>query len=303
MDRKIGNNIYVVRGVGAILIIIYHFSVYYQETFGKLHIEFNFAYLTFPIPMFFLLSAFFLYPKAKEIKSFINLIIYRMQRLYPMYWIAVIFSSLIRTMGNENISFVRILCNLTMIEDVFGVEQIDGAYWTMFYELMLLLILALCCVVKINKVKLIERPVYLCYIWLILGTMGCFLMKILQIDSSSMSVLMLGSRYIPMFVIGILFYERYIKNNISTKPFVGLLIYCGLFQIFFNSWIQSIYSYVAVLICWIIISGKVKNNLLFNNKVLIYLGRISYNIYLTHNQFGRICIASLGVIVIVGRQP
>lgn len=128
MDKRTSNSIYAVRGIGAILIMVYHYSVHYSNLVKPLQFKyFDFAYLTFAVPLFFLFSAFFLYGKAVKLCDPFKLVIYRMSRLYPMYWMAVLFSSAIMVLvGGERIQFVRILLNLTMIEKVFGVDHIEA---------------------------------------------------------------------------------------------------------------------------------------------------------------------------------
>lgn len=79
-----------------------------------------------------------------------------------MYWIAVLFSSVVILLNQEELGVKQIVLNLTMVEKVFGVEHIDGAYWTMFYELMLLLIFAVASLLTVKKEKLICRTFEFC---------------------------------------------------------------------------------------------------------------------------------------------
>lgn len=298
MDKRTSNSIYAVRGIGAILIMVYHYSVHYSNLVQPLQFKyFDFAYLTFAVPLFFLFSAYFLYGKTIKYCSPVKLVFYRMTRLYPMYWLAVLFSStVIVLIGHEKLSFKSILLNLTMVEKVFGIEHIDGAYWTMFYELMLLFILAAATllILKNNRVK--HKTQLVCAIWIALGAISSGGMKLLNIDSSTIAVLLFACRYVPVFVMGILLYNRYQEDDkISDKTFYIFYVCSLLYELLLGQNIyHGIYGIVAILIGHAAISGRFARIKLFKATPLVFLGKISYNIYLTHNQFGRILIGKMG---------
>ncbi len=294
MDKRIGTNIYTLKGIGAILIIIYHYSVYYGYGYGEFTLKyFNFAYLSFPIPMFFIFSAFFLYKKAAAFRDPVKLAVYRMTRLYPMYWIAVLFSSAVICLAGEPISAGKVLLNLTMVEKLFGVDHIDGAYWTMFYEIMLLVILAAASLIPVKKQKLVSQPVLLCACWLALGAAASAFMKLRHIDNSSVAVLLFACRYAPVFVMGIIFYLRYAApEKLSARTFAVFYAASVAYELVLGQNIyHGIYGILSILICHMAFSGRLTRFRLFSWKPLADLGRISYCIYLTHNQFGRMLIA------------
>lgn len=297
MNKTTSENIYAVKGLGAILIMIYHYSVYYSDYISSIEFKhLNFAYLTFAVPIFFLFSSFFLYGKAKKFEHPIKLIIYRLTRLYPMYWIAVLFSTgIIVFVGKQVISVKQILLNLTMIEKVFGVEHIDGAYWTLFYELMLLIIFAFASVLQIRKKKLIKNTLLFCSSWLILGAVSSTTMKTLRIESSTLAVILFACRYVPVFVMGILFSDRYKENKlVSNKQFWVLYICSIVYELVLAQNIYyGIYGVVAILVCHAATSGKLNRICFFKSSLLVSLGKISYNIYLCHNQFGKILISKI----------
>lgn len=298
MDQRIANNIYAVKGLCALLIVIYHYSVWYNDYIHEISFKyFNFAYLTFAVPLFFVFSAFFLYKKAIQLKNPVRLVLHRMTRLYPMYWIAVLFSSVVILLNQEALGAKQILLNLTMVEKVFGVNHIDGAYWTMFYELMLLLIFAVASLLTIRKEKLICRTFELCVGWLSIGALSALFMKFAGISSSTVAVILFACRYTPVFVFGIVLSNRYLLENrtLTNRQFYGLGIACILYEILLAVDVyQSMYGIAAIVIAYLVISGAFVNSRMMSNKILIFLGKISYNIYLIHNQFGRIVISRCG---------
>lgn len=87
MNTEISKNIKAFRGIAALCIIIYHYACAYTEFFGGTtkFKYFDFGWLTYSVPLFFVLSAMFLYKKAVQYNSAKNLVLYRMIRLLPAY--------------------------------------------------------------------------------------------------------------------------------------------------------------------------------------------------------------------------
>lgn len=83
----------------------------------------------------------------------------RFLRLYPIYWvcmgITVVFMLLFfpshEKLPDSSINLKTILVNLTMLQGLFGVESIEGAYWTLSYELRFYCFLAIVLLVKQYK--------------------------------------------------------------------------------------------------------------------------------------------------------
>ncbi|MEZ8640527.1 acyltransferase family protein [Vibrio splendidus] len=66
-------------------------------------------------------------------------ILSRMARLYPAYWIAIVFTSVISIfLANDamSVSLSQVIVNLTMLQHFLGVAHIDGVYWTLSVEIL-----------------------------------------------------------------------------------------------------------------------------------------------------------------------
>lgn len=293
--NKFSTTVYGVKGLCAIFIIIYHYSVYYTQYINPDRPSaINFAELTVAVPIFFIFSSFFLYDKALKSKKAIYIIRYRLTRLYPMYWISVIYSSLILILNGRNISAKEFILNLSMLEKLFGVDHLDGAYWTLFYELMLLFIIASGAIVSSHNTKLLYKPLSFCYIWLVFSGIGSAIIKLNGIDNSTNAVMMFASRYAAVFVSGIAFHSFFVSNNLSKNQFVLLLIASITHALIFSENLKhGIHAVISILICIFIFKGFLDGVPCFTQGILVDIGKKSYNIYLTHNIFGKYCIKLL----------
>lgn len=122
-------------------------------------------------------------------------------------------------------------------------------------------------------------------------------MKIAGISSSTVAVIFFACRYTPVFVFGIILSNRYLLENrrLTDRLFCGLGVACILYEILLAVDVyQSLYGIAAIVIAYLVISGAFINSRVLSNSILIFLGKISYNIYLIHNQFGRVIISRLG---------
>ena len=84
--------------------------------------------------MFFILTGYFLIPSLEHCRNIIDDAKKRFVRLYPSYWACLVITFVVvilfplegRTFGLKDF-----IVNITMLQSYLGVENIDGAYWTL----------------------------------------------------------------------------------------------------------------------------------------------------------------------------
>ena len=105
---------------------------------------FKFGYLG--VNFFFMLSGFVIMASAHN-RSAIKFGLLRALRLYPAFLSCLLITLVVLYLcGNELPSLVAIVLNGLILNDYFGVPNIDGVYWTLqaelkFYGCVFLLIL------------------------------------------------------------------------------------------------------------------------------------------------------------------
>lgn len=90
------------------------------------------------VSLFFLISGFVI-TKSAHGKSARQFVVGRAVRLYPAFWVALAFTSTIAWFLARGTSMEitpgQIAANLTMVATELGQPPVDGAYWTLVYEL------------------------------------------------------------------------------------------------------------------------------------------------------------------------
>jgi len=174
-----------------------------------------------------------------------------------------------------------ILSNFTMFGELFGFTYVDGSYWSLLPELLFYLLMAfLMLFKKINNVLLYNVPILvIClihYFWQI-----PFLWRLLN--------------YVPLFMIGISFYYIYLgkKENhyhslIILNLALSIFLYPKVRGDIYPITLYAISFTVFVALFYLFVYGKLK--FLGNSKSLVFLGTVSYPLYLIHENIGFIII-------------
>lgn len=241
-----------------------------------------FAYGNFAVIFFFVLSAFYLYQKAVRLTSARELISHRMIRLYPSYWSCILVTSvcLLLINGKLPLGGKEILINFTMLQHLFGIDSVDGAYWTLTYELILLATLAVLSI-HIKQKKIIKDHFKYCVIWLVFCAMSRVICKTKGIGGLKIEALLWGSEYVYAFIIGISAYHIKTPDNRKWKILAcfnllyPILLY-GICE-------RTLCDIIAVSIAYLLLIGRFRNVRL---KPLKFIGCISYEIYLLHGKIG-----------------
>ena len=161
---RVKRNIYLdyLRGLSAVCVILFHYTTRYDQLFQ--HREayfFNLPWGNQAIFAFYLLSGYFAMNRI-ETGSLKQYLARRFFRLYPVYWLSVlvIFPITWFFLPSRAVSLKDALINLTMFQDFLGVPKVDGAYWTLKYEIDLYLVISVIFLLNLKK-----YPERLCAGW------------------------------------------------------------------------------------------------------------------------------------------
>ncbi|WP_346620028.1 acyltransferase [Blastococcus montanus] len=171
--------------------------------------------------LFFMISGFVILMSAWG-RSMPSFIASRIGRLYPAYWAAVVIIAIVLWIFPimkhwEGLGLEGVLVNLTMFQTAFGVEHVDGVFWTLWIELKFYVLLAL---VGLAGGFTRGRMLLFCLAWPLLGAM---------VGRTPLGIAFLEPTYAPFFCIGIVLYlARRFGWDLPTGLILGVNIVTAL---------------------------------------------------------------------------
>ncbi len=271
------------RGLAAIFVFISHL-VLFQHTFSPFS-----SYFIKPVEIldlgkvgvvaFFMISGFVI-PGSLEKQSTGRFVINRIFRLYPVYWISIL---VVIALSPSIFAIKQILINLTMMQRMLGTADIEMVYWTLQVELIFYVI----CLVLYYFNKLFNERINSIIILLLLSLsmIGSLVRYFVGIKVP----VMLSTSLCIMFL-GLYFYQ--VMRNITQYRLSKFHLFLLTFSIAYIP--ICFFAYIRLTadneIWWRFALGHISGIFLFmvfqlrsiKSPILLYLGKISYSVYLFH---------------------
>ncbi|MEY2816830.1 MAG: hypothetical protein RL275_293 [Chloroflexota bacterium] len=149
------NEIDLLRFIAAIAVVIFHYAFrgYAANDMTTMPYPLLSRYAKFGylgVNLFFMISGFVILMTASE-GSLRKFLVSRFVRLYPTFWLCCSVTFIMTLLlGGERFSATtyQYLINLTMFSEYFYVEPIDGAYWSLFFELKFYILIGIILIIK-----------------------------------------------------------------------------------------------------------------------------------------------------------
>jgi len=272
------------RGLAALMVVVYHYSTWHEQSLGYSSTTplFNFWQGSLGVELFFMISGFVIFMTIGNKTSITDFAISRFARLFPAYWVAVIFTSILLLLApipGREITLVQAAVNLSMLQKWLGVPSIDGVYWTLAVELSFYFLIGLCALT--NQLKNIV-------VW-----SACLLGAAILVWAAETYLALTTSNAIKhtflleygnLFVAGIMFYLLILhRHGYRYHAIIGISL---LVEALLRPEAAPIVSAFYVMF-YLLYSNKIG---FLQQKYLIYLGNISYSLYLIHQNFGYVVI-------------
>jgi peptidoglycan/LPS O-acetylase OafA/YrhL len=292
MIKKRIQEIDALRGFAAIAVVLFHFAL------GKDEIKYGFNIGSTGVDLFFIISGFVIFLSIQKSKNWNVFLWNRAVRLYPAYWACVTITTGLIILKNQSIYFtkhafecsnnilLKYLANLTMFNYYLKFDYIDQPYWTLTIELCFYLLIAAFLFTKLIKyIETIGAFLSIC----------CFIFSFHfiahNIFGHKIIMFIALLKYFPLFYSGILLYLMKFET-LTPKRFCFFLL-TMVFQcyIFYNNgslFFLNFYEYATSLVCiYSLFILYLFNKLSFIiNNTTVWLGKISYSLYLIHQYLG-----------------
>lgn len=258
------------RGIAALMVTFFHITC--GTDFTKTTASYgHLGYLG--VEIFFVITGFVLpysmYRSNFELKNFGVFMLKRIIRIYPAYILAVGLSVALALVTHRyHISHKALAAHLFLLNDILHLTFISPVFWTLSIEFQFYLLVGLIYPALTNNKTSIATIA-------VLSLISYFIKSPAYIF-----------HWFPYFGMGILIFNKQItKLNRSTFYIITITIIS--FTVFKDDHYKAIAAAFAILFIDLV---KMERKHYFN-KIMIWLGTISYSLYLTHSDFGRTAIA------------
>ena len=277
----------VFRGLAILFVLLYHYTTRYNEIYVHSGMSFEFPYGFLGVQFFFMLSGFLIYMSLDNVHSSYEFVVNRVSRLYPAYWASILitFSALcFYKLPGREVTLLDVVLNMTMLQSWLSskhfviIKNVDGAYWTLSTFLSFYLIVFL-----INKFNARNKIHGICLSWLVV----IFLVGLCNKLGGSVNLTPIF-RDGGFFIVGIMFF---LLKKHGYRPFTGVILLLSLLSVYY---VDGLLIFCLSVMFSVLFYLSITNCLRFISvKPLVFLGSISYSLYLLHQNIGYIVIREL----------
>ncbi|CAN5212816.1 acyltransferase [soil metagenome] len=271
------------RGIAALVVLLFHYSVRFHELFpAARHVPYGLMVGHYAILLFFAISGFVIFFSLERIDRLSDFAIKRFARLYPAYWVAMAVTLVVEYVGDAPALLVppaTVAANLTMLHGFLFLPGVDGVYWTLGTELAFYI-----CMGALWFSRRADRIETILAVW-----MGLHLFDArFQLLPSRISMLLVLDA-IPYFAIGIITYRVWAGQR-SWREQLPLVAWLMLGETLTETMDITLVAGLLLLLFAAVIAGRAR---MLAHPALLWLGTISYSLYLMHHNIGFVVILRL----------
>lgn len=276
----------VLRGLAAVAVMLHHHGEYYDALYrGRPPLSVNLHAGHFGVELFFIISGFVILMTIERKNTVRDFAVSRFSRLMPTFFAALVLATVILSfwpMPPLQAPTVRqFLANLTMAAELLGESNVDMPYWTLTYELVFYVLMA--GALAFGRLRSLE------WLGLLAIAVGLAFLALVDVKLHRRTSMVLLVGYSNFFLIGICLYRIH-THTVRPITWIALAIAIAVTALgggeraFYAS--GALYLTLAMIFAAMVwfMTGPRGNRLAW--PPLVYLGRISYPLYLVHVGLG-----------------
>jgi len=276
----------VLRGFAAVAVMLHHHGQYYDVLYpGRVPLSLDLGPGHFGVELFFIISGFVILMTIERKKTVREFVVSRTARLMPAFLAALVMATAIRTLSPvpllDTPTVSQFLANLTMAASLLGQTEMDMPYWTLTYELIFYIGMAL--ILAIGMLRWIE------WFGLLAVAVSCMFIAILDVRLHHRSSILLLVYYSNFFLIGICLYHIQAR---TARPVTWLALVVAVAVTALGGGEKSfdtpgrIYLPLAIAFTALVWFAISRHGKWLVWRPLVFLGQISYPLYLVHVALG-----------------
>lgn len=274
------------RGLAALSVVLFHYTTRYEQLYHHNTTPlFSMPWGHYGVQFFFIISGFVIFMTLERCTSWKDFVVSRFSRLFPAYWAAVLLTFIVGTLTplpDQHYNMPQLAINLTMLQSFFYTPPIDGVYWSLAWELNFYIIM-----LGFFLLSLLSNFEKIAPIWLLAMLANNFAVSA-GIDIPWKVQTFMVLKYTNLFIAGIIFYH--IKTNGHSAYRLTLLTACLLSEYYASGLESALFTAAFFALFFLAVNKKLR---FLRTKPLLWLGGISYTLYLVHQMIGFRVIQSL----------
>ena len=283
----------VLRGLAAMVVVLSHYSTHCVKFFQQAPFGFQLdtIYGFYAVQLFFIISGFVISLTIEKSRSWRDFAFSRFSRLYPCYWAAITLMVLLEMLVFRQKFWVGgYVTNLTMLQEFLGFPNLDNVFWTLTVELAFYAIMgALFAIGLFARIELVAAS------WLAVACVWSLVDQYLAFGVPEMFARVFILRHVPFFVAGITFYRVVTRGMTRRRLALILAAFVA------AGWIDGLpgpsapavelgdflrRTGVAAILFTIFGAAILGWLRLTISPATLWLGGISYSLYLSHRNLG-----------------
>jgi peptidoglycan/LPS O-acetylase OafA/YrhL len=279
------------RGLAALAVVLFHFTTRFGELFHPIsHPAVNVSYGHYGVNLFFIISGFVIFMTLEKTSRPMDFVVSRFSRLFPAYWFAIALTfSITHLLGlpEKLVDIQAAIGNLLMLHGLFKVPHVDGVYWTL--EVELLFYFGMFLLYRLGMLRQIHQVLFGL---MVLRVVYFVLEHWLGINLPWVMFRLLILQYIPWFALGIAIYLAASQRDPTSWRWpVFTAASAALTLALTESLFVGLLSMAFAALVWLAAAGRLT---LLRHGPFVWLGTISYPLYLLHENIGWSMLLQLG---------
>jgi peptidoglycan/LPS O-acetylase OafA/YrhL len=287
VERKRIIGLDALRGIAAGAVLLHHHAQYYDVLYGgRTPLAIDLGPGHYGVELFFIISGFVILMTIERRRTVRDFAVSRFTRLMPAFLAALVLASALLILlpmpfpfGHP--TFWQFVANLTMAPMLFGQTVIDLPYWTLTYEMVFYIYMALC--LRFGLLRSIE------WAGLALLVAGLLFRATTDVQYHHRTSIVLLAYYSNFFLIGICLF-RITTQRARPVTYVALVLSLAMSGLgggerSFNSpgWLYLLLTLAFTALVW---HATRRPSRWLSWPPLVFLGRVSYPLYLVHVVLG-----------------
>lgn len=265
----------VLRGLAALAVVVFHYSGHCVRYFGDF--PFRLEIGEHGVQLFFVISGFVISWTLEKCTCWQDFVVSRFSRLFPTYW-AVLLLLLLTDIFvlRDSVWWRAYAVNATMVQSLVGFPDIDIVFWTLGVELMFYILMGI-----VLSLGIFRRIVRIALSWLAICTLTVVISSLSGKAIPSILTTVLIVPHAAYFVAGVMFYFIRTRGpRVEYLAVIGLaLVVCWIV----GGHTMGLVAVVVIAVCGLAVAGYLA---FMVNPLTLWLGAISYPLYLVHRNLG-----------------